>query len=192
VIADLVDPPPGIILPLILLGLGLIYWDSRRSAVRAPTPRLFDVEAATINAPQSLSAGSLGKLFAVEGNKKFLYLKYLPDNPEKRPFDTMLAVLFGYKEILGRSEISKSTMRNSLQKSNLKKPLGSEFLSSIASGPLDFYDPDEIYSAGRDSYKYDNDRYVEKGALSKGGAFKLTDAGYDRARAIVEDLINRG
>jgi hypothetical protein len=38
VIADLVDPPSGIILPLILLGLGLIYWDSRRSAVSAPAP----------------------------------------------------------------------------------------------------------------------------------------------------------
>src|SRR5205823_6255816 len=40
VIADLVDPPSGIILPLILLGLGLIYWDSRRSAVRASVPHI--------------------------------------------------------------------------------------------------------------------------------------------------------
>jgi hypothetical protein len=38
VIADLVDPPSGIILPLIVLGLGLIYWDSRRFAVRVKGP----------------------------------------------------------------------------------------------------------------------------------------------------------
>jgi len=104
----------------------------------------------------------------------------------------MLALLFGYREILAHNEIRKCVMRDSLQKSRLKKPLGSEFLTSIASGPLDFYDPDEIYSAGRDSYKYDNDKYIEKSALSKGGTFKLTDAGYDRASAIVKDLIDRG
>lgn len=38
VIANLVDPPSGIILPLILLGLGLIYWDAHRFAVSAPAP----------------------------------------------------------------------------------------------------------------------------------------------------------
>ena len=131
-------------------------------------------------------------LFEIDKKTNLLWLKYLPDNPEKRAFDTMLALLFGYKEILARDEVRKSVMRDSLQKSRLKKPLGSEFLLSIASGPLDFYDPDEIYSDGQEGYKYDNDQYIEKGALSKGGAFKLTDAGYERARAIVQDLIDRG
>jgi hypothetical protein len=194
--------------------IGIVYWLGFRRGARQTTPTRGDlahsrpldnsglarkrpapvVSVTTPKTKQETSKSpiaNLEKLFATNDGDGLLWLKYLPDVPDRRPFHTMLALLFGYKELYGRDQISKNVMNESLRRSRLKKPMGPEWLLSIASGPLDFYDSDEIYSAGRDSYKYDNHRYIEKGSLSSGGAFKLTDAGYDHARSIVEDLIER-
>jgi hypothetical protein len=76
VIADLVDPPSGIILPLILLGLGLIYWDSRRSAVRTP--------AVAVNDPTTLHPEAVSDVnLTIESN--------LADLPNRCPREGQIA-----------------------------------------------------------------------------------------------------
>jgi hypothetical protein len=52
----------------------------------------------------------LETVFSVDVAKRRLFLKYLPDNPERKPSDTMLALLFGYKEIHGMDAVRKSVM----------------------------------------------------------------------------------
>jgi hypothetical protein len=185
---------------LVAIGLWFFFWTGKKSARLGPaiapttnTNTKISKNPARLDPSESKGGSAkLGKLFASDDNNNLIWLKFRPDDPDKRAFHCMLALLFGYKEILRRDEVRKSVMNESLMKSGLKKPIGSEYLSPIASGPLDFYDSDEIYYSGKDSYKYDNNQYIEKGSLSRGGAFKLTAAGYERARSIVEDLIERG
>ena len=91
VIADLVDPPSGIILPLILLGLGLIYWDSRRSAVRVPVaigndPTTFHREAASnVNLTMESNLADLPNRCPQEGQIASMRLFYRPDSSVGEP-----------------------------------------------------------------------------------------------------------
>jgi hypothetical protein len=87
VIAALVDPPSGIILPLILLGLGLIYRDSRRSAVRSPRIKTtFHPEAASdVNLTMESNLADLPNRCPQEGQIASMRLFYHPGSGVSEP-----------------------------------------------------------------------------------------------------------
>jgi hypothetical protein len=132
---------------------------------------------------------SLTPLFAIGPEKKFLWLKFLPDDPSSKEQYTFLALLFGYKELLGINNVNRRVLDDALRASRLTRkgkasPLLLAYHSMITA---EYVSSDQIYF--EDYFLSTN--YVTKAGLSRRGEFTLTEKGYNMARYIVYELIKR-
>jgi hypothetical protein len=154
-------------------------------ATSSPTPQT----APKPVAPKQLQFDErLKTLFAINQEKRFLWLKYLPDAPQSKASDTIMALLFGYKEIFGVTEVRKTVLNWSVAESKYgeSKPINDLMSIAVLFGKLQNKDADELF--------YNSPELVgnvKKHGLARGGVYSLTENGYGNAHAIVMDLIQR-
>lgn len=211
----LTDPPGWAIIPLILTGLGLIYWDTRRSRARpdeapsssarasraappGPTPTRQPSRAPTAAAPLLAPAApppaepDWGKLYRLQkwgDGKVSVRLRFLPDTRNQQD-DAVLLVVFGYKAMAGRDQVYASTVNQETQRALHDAPnrplIPLSSLSMTASVFERAKQPIPDYGHGpADS------GFLRRVHLIRGGYYELTADGEERARTLALDLIRR-
>jgi hypothetical protein len=205
VLSQFLDAPGWALILMIAVGLGLIWWDLRRSQARnlaaqkpftepsQPSPEpgrpaVVKPDAVRAAPQQSVSAPrepDWSKLFDLTDEGKRVQLRFLPDT-ENRQDDTVLLVVLGYKVMAGRDRAYAGAVNHEVLRALHEAPNSS--VPVPMRGILFMRRVLEHADLGR---PHVDAGLLRRVGLAQGGFYELTERGEEDARMMARDLIRR-
>jgi hypothetical protein len=122
------------------------------------------------------------RIYRLDKPTNLLTLKPQIDT-RSREADALLLIVYGYKMLKGRSELSVATANRSLCDSGYTRNLSAMQIATMMF--------DQNLDADAVAREYVAVGYLRKHGLARGGVFSLTDEGISRAEALISDIYPR-